>query len=619
MVAQSVAKALVVEVAGQPLPPELATTLVSGYVDDSRTQPDLFVLRFRDPARVLLAKGGFSIGAQVRLLASSAGDPAPQPLLTGEVTGLEVDIDDTGTFTTVRGLDRSHRLFRGRRVASYQNMTAGDICRQVAQRAGLKAGKIDLGGPVLAHVAQPNVTDWEFVRRLAEDAGGQPFVVDGELSVTGPVEAGGAPDPATRSEQSPLVLELGQNLLRCRAGIGAAEQVDAVEVRGWDTATKRALVGHAPAGTASTLQLGVTPAQASKPFGAATFVATDTTYPTQAQVDQVARSLADRITGRFGELEAVVRGNPKIKAGQPVTLSGVGAPFEGRYTVTSSRHVFDAAHGYQTWVTVAGRQDSTLLALAGGGGSTARGGDYRIPGLVSGTVTDTKDPEKLARVKVRFPWLSDDYATDWARTAQLGGVNGGGVFGPEVGDEVLVGFEQGRLEQPFVLAGLYNGQDKPSPHDVEMVDPTSGAVNRRTFTSRSKNAVELLDSATGPQGVRLVTGDGKLRVELDRRGTTITVHSDGKVVIEAKQQVSIKADQGATVDAGNGTLELTGNSVKMTARSGIQLDGGAGQVQISSNGQVQVRGAQVGVQSTARTEINGGANCSITAALIRIN
>jgi hypothetical protein len=136
-------------------------------------------------------------------------------------------------------------------------------------------------------------------------------------------------------------------------------------------------------------------------------------------------------------------------------------------------------------------------------------------------------------------------------------------------------------------------------------------VNRRTFTSRSRNAVELLDSASGPQGVRLVTGDGKLRVELDRRGTSVIVHSDGTVVIEASRTISIKAGQGATVDAGSGTLELLGNSVTVTGRTGVRIDGGSGQV--------QVKGAQVGVQSTARTEINGGASCSISAALIRIN
>jgi phage protein D/phage baseplate assembly protein gpV len=606
--ADSVAKTLVVQVAGRQLPPELANALVTGYVDDSRTQPDLFVLRFRDPARTVLQQAGISIGTAVTLLATTADEPAPQPLLEGEVTGLEVDIDDTGTFTTVRGLDRSHRLFRGRRVASYQNMTAADICKQVATRAGLKAGTMDGGGPVLTHVAQPNITDWDFIRRLAEDIGAQAYVLDGALCLTRPSQAGGAPDPSTRSAQSPLVLELGHNLIRCRAGISAAEQVDTVEVRGWDTATKQALVGRAAAGTATTLALGVTPAQATKPFGAATFLATDTAYPTQAQVDQVAKSLADRITGTFGELEVVARGNPKIRAGQPVSLSGVGQPFEGRYTVTSSRHVFDSARGYQTWVSVAGRQDSTLLAL-GGATRTVRGPDYRIPGLVTATVTDTKDPEKLARVKVRLPWLSDDYASDWARTAQLGGVRGGGVFGPEVGDEVLVGFEHGRLDQPYVLGGLYNGQDKPPPHEVELIDPTSGAVNRRTFANRAKDAMELFDAASGPQGVRLFSGDGKLRVELDRKGTVITVHSDGRVVVEATKDVSVTA-KGVVVDATSGALELRGQSIKATAKSGIQLDGGS---------EVSVRASKVGVHGDGQTEVVGSSHLTLRGGMVDIN
>ncbi len=63
MVGQSVAKTLVVEVAGRPLPAAWANTLVEAYVDDSRTLPDLFLLRFRDPSRVFLEQAGIEIGA----------------------------------------------------------------------------------------------------------------------------------------------------------------------------------------------------------------------------------------------------------------------------------------------------------------------------------------------------------------------------------------------------------------------------------------------------------------------------------------------------------------------------------------------------------------------------
>ncbi|MFF2896138.1 VgrG-related protein [Streptomyces sp. NPDC057966] len=677
MAQSGVATALVVEFGGSPLPAKFVNTLVEGYVDDSRTLPDLFLLRFRDPDRVLLEQTGLKIGSEARLLARAGGDSAPKPLLKGVVTALEVELDETGTFTVVRGLDESHRLFRGRRVASYQNMTLADICAQVAQRAGLRPGTVDVAGPVLEHIAQPNVTDWEFIRDLAEEAGAQAYVLDGQLHITRPAEASGAPDGSARADRDPLVLEMGSNLLRCRAGVSSAEQVSEVEVRGWDVKAKQPLVGRAPAGKSATLELGVSAAEVSAPFGEARFVVTDAAYGAQAQVDQAAKALAERIAGSFAELEAVIRGNPEVRAGSAVALNAVGAPFEGRYTVTSSRHVFDPVRGYETWLTVSGQQERSLFGLTGGGpgsgGSGAgSGGGSRCAGLVSGTVTDTHDPEGSGRVKVRFPWLSDEYASDWARTAQSGGTSGGEAFIPEVGDEVLVGFEHGHLDRPYVLAGLYNGKDRPSqgsggggggggvgggggagspagaagavagavtgspdtsgsaPGSVPgsasgsspgapLVDPTSGAVNRRSIASKSGNQLELLDDANGPQGVRLLTGDGKLKIDLDRKGTVIVINSDGSVNIEAKQQVSIKAARGIALDGGEGALELSGDSVTLKSRGGVSVDGGTGEVKLSTGGTVAVRGGQVTVDGTQRTDIRSGGSLAVNAPMVKIN
>ncbi|MFE6766909.1 VgrG-related protein [Streptomyces sp. NPDC057689] len=627
MTRQGVASALVVEFDGRPLAAKFLNTLVEGYVDDSRTLPDLFLLRFRDPDRVLLRQTGLKIGSEVRLLARTGADTAPRPLLEGAVTALEVELDETGTFTLVRGLDESHRLLRGRRVASYQNMTLADICGQVAQRAGLKPGNVDVAGPVIEHIAQPNVTDWEFVRGLAEEAGAQAYVRDGQLHITRPAEASGAPDSSARADRDPLVLELGTNLLRCRAGVSAAEQVSEVEVRGWDIGAKQPLVGRAPAGKSATLELGVTAAEVTEPFGEARFVVTDAAYGTQAQVDQAAKALAERIAGSFAELEAVIRGNPEVTAGSAVALNAVGAPFEGRYTVTTSRHVFDAVRGYETWITVSGQQERSLFGLTASG---AAGGGPRWSGLVSGTVTDTQDPEGSGRVKVRFPWLSEEYASDWARTAQSGGTGGGEAFIPEVGDEVLVGFEQGHLDRPYVLAGLYNGKDRPggggagastpeAPGGGDLVDPTTGAVNRRAFASRSGNQLELLDAANGPQGVRLRTGDGKLTIDLDRRGTAVVINSDGSVTIEAKERVSVTAAKGVALDAGRGELTLTGESVTLTSRNGVALNGGNGKVALSTDGTVEVHGGQVTLDGTRRTDVKSGGSVSVNAPMIQLN
>lgn len=613
MAAPGVASALVVEVGGSPLPARLMNTLVEGYVDDSRTLPDLFLLRFRDPDRTLLAQGGIEVGAEIALLARSGGGTEPRPLLDGVVTALELELDESGTYTVVRGLDETYKLLRGARVAGYQNMTLSDIVAQVARRAGLKPGTVDVAGPVLDHVAQANVSDWEFVRGLAEEAGAQAYVRDGALHVVKPAEAGGAPDASARADRDPLVLERGANLLRCRASVSAAEQVSEVEVRGWDVRGKRALVGRAPAGASATLALGVTAAQVTAPFGEARHVVTDGGYGTQERVDRAAKALAERIAGSFAELEAVIRGNPEVRAGTAVALNAVGAPFEGRYTVTSSRHVFDALRGYETWLTVSGQQERSLYGLTGGGPAA----DRRPGGLVNATVTDTQDPEGSGRVKVAFPWLSDEYASDWARTAQAAGTGGGEPYIPEVGDEVVIGFELGRLDRPYVLGGLYNGQDRPSEGGA--VDPTSGAVDRRAFASKGGHRLELLDAAGGAQGVRLRTGDGKLTIDLDQAGTVVTIGSDGAVRITAKEKVSITASGGVSVDAERGALELSGDSVSVTARQGVRVDGGQGEVRLATGGTVDVRGATVTVDGTQRTELRGGTTLSVEAPLVKIN
>jgi len=617
MAGESFANTLAVEAAGQPLPAGVAELLVSGYVDDSRRLPDLFVLRFRDPHHLVLQKAAITIGTPMRLYARAGDDPQRQLLVSGEVTALEIDLDSTGTFTVVRGLDHSHRLFRGRRVAAYRQMTASDVATAVARRAGLPLGTVDATTAVRPYVTQPSVTDWEFLQQLAAGAGREVAVVDGKFEFRRPAEAAAAPGTSTPVRSSPFVLELGRNLLRCHAMVTSADQVREVEARGWDVQAKRSVVGHAPAGSTDRLSLGLTPKQVADPFGESVFLATDVPYGTQVEADQAARSLAADVASSFAELEAVAMGIPKLRAGTAVALTNVGAPFEGKYTVTSTRHVFDPAVGYQTWVTVSGRSDRSLFGLSSGGGS--RPSRDRIAGLVSATVTDTRDPQGQGRVKLSFPWLSEEYVSDWARTAQLGGKNGGGVFSPEVGDEVLVGFEQGLVDHPYVVGGLYNGVDHPSGHEGDLVDSTSGAINRRSLVSRSGNRLELLDSASGPKGVRLSTGDGKLTLHLDEKATSVVVHSDGTVVVEAKEKVTVRADQGITVDAGSGKLELAGQSVEVTARSGVQLDGGAGALKLQTQGQVDVQGTTVGVNGRASTEIKGGATCSISAALVKIN
>lgn len=607
MAVQDFTNQLMISVNGAPLPTELTTLLVQGVVDDSRTVPDLFVLRFRDTGNVVLDGTGITIGAPVKLTVVSNEAVAPTPLLDGEITALEKEHDGTGTFTVVRGLDRSHRLTRGRRVAGYQQMTVSDVATKVARKAGLGVGRVDATTTVHPQVSQGNVTDWDFLRGLAVDVGAEVAVVDGKLEFRRSTDAAKAPG-ATDATKEPLVLEVGRNLLRLRAVVTSAEQVPQVQVRGWDFTAKRAVVGTAKAATRSA-EVGTKPDQLAGTFAAPTLVASGTPYLTQGEVDDAAKALAEHVASGFAELEGVLRGNPLVRAGTAVTLTNAGKPFDGKYTVTASRHVFAPDTGYQTWITVSGVEDRSLRGLVDGGDGTGAGGR---PGVVIGQVSDNRDPEDLGRVRLLFPWLADDFVSDWARTVQPGAGGGrGAMVVPEVGDEVLVAFEHGSFGRPYVVGGLYNGVDKPAQGEGSVIDKNSGEVNRRSFHSRTGHRLEMVEAAGGASGVRIRTGDGKLTLDLDQQNTKITVHSDGTVTVEARS--------GVTVDAGTGTLKLTGQDVSISAKSGVKVDGGTGDVAVTSGTGVKLSGTTVSMNGSATAEVKGGASCTISAGLVRIN
>ena len=109
---------LLVSVDGAPLAAAVAGLLERSRVTDAANLPDSFELEFVDSAGIVLQQGGFAIGKPVTLSVSQNGTDGPQKLLDAEVTAL--DREDVGgeLRTRVRGLDTSHRLFRGRRVAA---------------------------------------------------------------------------------------------------------------------------------------------------------------------------------------------------------------------------------------------------------------------------------------------------------------------------------------------------------------------------------------------------------------------------------------------------------------------------------------------------------------------
>jgi len=103
-----------------------------------------------------------------------------------------------------------------------------------------------------------------------------------------------------------------------------------------------------------------------------------------------------------------------------VQISAVGDRFGGTYFITSTTHVYAAQSGYSTRFSISGLHPSSLLSVLQPQHFIVAAPSHQAMGLMIGIVTDNQDPGNQGRVKVRYPSLSPDHASDWARVVSAG-------------------------------------------------------------------------------------------------------------------------------------------------------------------------------------------------------
>jgi phage protein D len=564
-----------VKIAGSPLDEKTLGCLDSLVVENAINLPDSFTASFADPEGEVLRAISGELGKKVQIAVTHADEPGPVTILDGELTAVDVDYDAAhsgdGTRTVARGMDQSHRLHQGRKTKTWNQKTASEVATDVAQAAALDVGEVDNTSTTYEHVVQGNLTDLEFLKKLAAENDREAVVSDGKFHFRKQARAAEAPQAGTVTGTDPLQLVLKGNLLSLHATIRTSGQVKEVEVRGWDPEAKKVVKSTASAQTTAAAA-GASPATLAAAAGNATYVSVSTPFAQSSETDSAAQALADHLASAFAEIEGSVDGHPRLRAGSTVSLSNVGAPIDGKYVVTSTYHRLDQ-RGYETSFVVSGQHDRSLLGLVAGGAAAAHEG--RFPGVVPALVSDVNDPQQLGRVKLRFPWMDESYVSDWARMVQFGAGRGrGAVFLPEVDDEVLVAFEHGDPRRPYVVGGLYNGQDKPNEGDG-LVD--SSGVKRRGVVSKQGSLLVFFDDPT-KEGIALLTSDKGLKVSLNKTKTTVHVASNGEVTIEGTTKVTIDGGQqlvlkGRQIQVGDDTTqsaEIKATQVSVSAPS-IQL------------------------------------------------
>ncbi len=192
----------------------------------------------------------------------------------------------------------------------------------------------------------------------------------------------------------------------------------------------------------------------------------------------------------------------------------------------------------------------------------------QMPGMVEAICIDNKDPEKLGRIKIKFPTLPEMPESHWARLSMpMAGRERGWMTIPEIDDEVLVSFVHGDINNAIVLGSLYNGVDTP-PYANE-----DGENNLRVFQSRSGHRLTF-DDTKGDERMELISFNEEIRIIWDAKEKTLSVYSGKDIIVEAKETISWKCKD-FIVEASNSISMKAGTNMEMKAGANMTVDGGS--------------------------------------------
>lgn len=561
-------------------------------------------------------------------------------VLDGEITAIETEFTEKSQAPIViRGYDISHRLHRGRYNRSFQNVTDSDIVNQIVGETGIAAGTITSTSIVHDYVFQENQTNMEFLRERAARLGFELYVQDGKLNFRQP------------AQNQSLSLTWLEDIHNFRVRVTSAEQVSSVEVRGWDYTTKRPIVSTASTEQVITNTENGTGSKTSTKFSIKPkMIVVDRPVFSANEAQKMAQALCNELGGEFVYADAKGEGNPDLRPGRVVKLKDMGN-YSGSYYVTETRHLFHERI-YTTEFGVRGLRSGDLLA-------TLSPQTHLQPGqtLLVGIVSNNKDPKGWGRVRVKFPTLTEEHESNWARVVSVGAGPGRGFDClPEVNDEVLVAFEHGDIHRPYVIGGVWNGTDAPP----ESVNDTvvNGKVRLRTFKTRVGHKLQFVEEDKGTKkGVYLQTTDGhNLRLndsekfaELETTGghkfrcddsnKTISLTSTGDITVKSGTtgttkkisvnggEIALTATQKITLTVGTTSIELTPSGITMRTTGTVSVQAGSS-ISVQSGGSLSVNsgasisasaGASISVNAGATVSINGAATVGIMGGLIRLN
>jgi phage baseplate assembly protein gpV len=193
-------------------------------------------------------------------------------------------------------------------------------------------------------------------------------------------------------------------------------------------------------------------------------------------------------------------------------------------------------------------------------------------GVVVGRVINPLDPLALGRVQVQLPFIDSLDLSPWARVAtMMTGIAHGTYFIPDVGTEVLVAFEQGDVNAPYIIGSLWNAMAPPPlPSPVPQI-----------------------------RMIRTLSGNTIMFSELP---PTITI-------MTPSAQTILMSPAGIQITSASNVINMTPDGVTISGPN----------VNIVGTASVNISAPNVAINGAAATNVQSGGVCNVTAPLVKIN